>query len=76
MTILVNKIRCKNCGEEIVSTYTHNFRFCKFGTCAVDGGYDHLRRFEKIVLFLIPKFFEKGAAPTVRYPVFLLTQVL
>lgn len=36
MTILVNKIRCKECGEEIESTYTHDFRFCKCGACAVD----------------------------------------
>ena len=43
-TILVNKIRCKKCGEEIESTYTHDFRFCKCGACAVDGGHDYLRR--------------------------------
>ena len=75
MTILVNKIRCKKCGEEIESIYTHDFRSCKCGTCAVDGGHDYLRRFGKIVLFLIPKFFEKGAVPTVGYPVFPLPQV-
>lgn len=44
MTILVNKIRCKKCGEEIESIYTHDFRSCKCGACAVDGGHDYLRR--------------------------------
>ena len=44
MTILVNKIRCKKCGEEIESTYTHVFLSCKCGACAVDGGHDYLRR--------------------------------
>ena len=44
MTILVNKIRYKKCGEEIESTYTHDFRSCKCGACAVDGGHDYLRR--------------------------------
>ena len=42
MTILVNKIRCKKCGEEIESTYTHDFRSCKCGACAVDGGHEYL----------------------------------
>lgn len=45
MTILVNKIRCKKYGEEIESTYTHDFRSCKCGTCAVDGGHEYLRRY-------------------------------
>lgn len=42
--ILVNKIRCKKCGEVIESTDRHNFKFCKCGTVAVDGGRDYLKR--------------------------------
>ena len=42
--ILVNKIRCKRCGEVIESTDRHDFKFCKCGAVAVDGGHDYLRR--------------------------------
>lgn len=33
--ILANKLRCKKCGEEIESTYPHDFRSCKCGTCGI-----------------------------------------
>lgn len=42
--IIVNKIKCKKCGEEIESTYTHDFVTCKCGACSVDGGHSYLRR--------------------------------
>lgn len=42
--ILINKIRCNKCGDEIESTNTHDFKFCKCGAVAVDGGKDYLRR--------------------------------
>ena len=42
--IIVNKIRCKKCGNEIESTYRNDFKFCKCGAVAVDGGKDYLRR--------------------------------
>ncbi len=42
--ILVNKIRCNKCGDEIESTYRHDFVTCKCGACSVDGGKDYLRR--------------------------------
>lgn len=42
--ILVNKIRCKRCGEVIESTDRHDFKFCKCGAVAVDGGTDYLKR--------------------------------
>lgn len=41
--ILVNKIRCNKCGDEIESTHRHDFKFCKCGAVAVDGGLDYLR---------------------------------
>lgn len=44
MIILSNKIRCNLCGDEIESTSTHNFRFCKCNSVAVDGGLDYLKR--------------------------------
>lgn len=42
--IKINKIRCNNCNDEIESTYRHDFKFCKCGQSAVDGGKDYLRR--------------------------------
>ena len=42
--ILKNKIRCNKCGDEIESTHRHDFKFCKCGAVAVDGGMDYLRR--------------------------------
>lgn len=42
--ILVNKIRCKKCGDIIESTYTHDFKTCKCGAVSVDGGTEYLRR--------------------------------
>lgn len=43
--IIVNKIRCQKCGDVINSTHRHDFKFCKCGAVAVDGGKDYLRRY-------------------------------
>lgn len=42
--ILVNSIKCKHCGDVIVSTHRHDFQRCKCGKVFVDGGLDYLRR--------------------------------
>lgn len=42
--IVINRIRCKKCGDVIESTYRHDFKDCKCGAVAVDGGKDYLRR--------------------------------
>lgn len=44
MEIIKNSIKCKKCGDEIESKTVHDFRFCKCGAVAVDGGHDYLRR--------------------------------
>lgn len=44
MKIIKNAIRCKRCGDEIESTYRHQYVICSCGACAVDGGHDYLRR--------------------------------
>lgn len=44
MKIVKNAIRCKICGDEIESTYRHEYVSCSCGACAVDGGHDYLRR--------------------------------
>ena len=42
--IKANKAQCKLCKDIIESKTVHDFRFCKFGSVAVDGGHDYLRR--------------------------------
>lgn len=42
--IILNKIKCKKCGEEIESCFVHDFKFCKCGAVAVDGGREYLKR--------------------------------
>lgn len=42
--IIHNRIRCKLCGDIIESKYTHDFKFCKCGAVAVDGGKEYIRR--------------------------------
>lgn len=44
MKILVNRIKCKKCGDVIESKSVHDFNFCKCGKVAVDGGQDYLKR--------------------------------
>lgn len=42
--ILINKIKCKKCNDVIESMHRHDFKFCKCGVVAVDGGHDYLKR--------------------------------
>lgn len=42
--IVTNKIRCKKCGDIIESKYRHDYKECKCGAVAVDGGHDYIRR--------------------------------
>lgn len=42
--IIKNCIKCKSCGDIIISTHRHDFKRCSYGRVAVDGGYDYLKR--------------------------------
>ena len=53
MRILVNKIRCNKCGEEIESTSTHDFKWCRCKSVAIDGGLDYLRGLLKIKTIIL-----------------------
>ena len=44
MSIITNKVKCKKCGDIIESKHRHDFKYCKCGSIAVDGGHDYLRR--------------------------------
>ncbi len=45
--IIKNSIRCKKCGDVLVSEHEHDFKQCSCGACAVDGGHEYLRRVGK-----------------------------
>ena len=42
--IIVNKIKCKKCGDIIESKSTNDYKRCSCGAAAVDGGKDYLKR--------------------------------
>jgi hypothetical protein len=42
--IVVNQIRCKKCEDTPFSASRHDFKYCKCGAVAVDGGQEYLRR--------------------------------
>lgn len=44
MKILFNSIQCKHCEQIINSRHVHDFKSCRCGKVAVDGGLDYLAR--------------------------------
>lgn len=42
--IVKNCIKCKSCGDVIISTHRHDFKRCSCGRVAVDGRHDYLKR--------------------------------
>lgn len=43
MTQRLNRAKCKNCGNVIVSRHHYDFQRCKCGAIFVDGGNDYWR---------------------------------
>ena len=42
--IVQNQVKCLKCGDEPFSKHVHDFKYCKCGAVAVDGGMEYLRR--------------------------------
>jgi len=42
--IVLNRVRCKRCGDIIESKHRYDFVWCRCQAIAVDGGLDYLRR--------------------------------
>lgn len=42
--LIRNAIQCVNCKDIIESRYTHDFKWCKCSTVAVDGGLSYTKR--------------------------------
>ena len=42
--IIRNRAKCLKCGEIVESTFTHDYKRCRCGALAVDGGHDYIRR--------------------------------
>ena len=45
--LIKNIIKCNHCGDVIESKHRHDFKFCKCGTVAIDGGLSYTRRIFK-----------------------------
>ena len=43
-TLIQNELECKQCGDRIYSASRHDFKYCKCGSVAVDGGMSYIRR--------------------------------
>ncbi len=41
--LVLNRIRCNSCQEEITSYSVHDYQSCKCGKCAIDGGVSYRR---------------------------------
>jgi MinD superfamily P-loop ATPase len=42
--VVSNQVRCKKCNDTPYSANRHDFKYCKCGAIAVDGGMDYLKR--------------------------------
>ena len=42
--IIVNKAKCKKCGDIIESKEVNDFKRCTCGSIAVDGGHEYIKR--------------------------------
>lgn len=42
--LIRNAIQCVHCRDVIESKHTHDFKWCKCGTVAVDGGLSYCKR--------------------------------
>jgi hypothetical protein len=42
--LVFNAVQCAQCDDVVVSTHRHDFRYCKCGAIAVDGGLEYTRR--------------------------------
>ena len=48
--IIINRIKCKFCGDILESKSRHDFKFCSCGKVAIDGGHFYLKRSGKPVI--------------------------
>lgn len=42
--IIINKAKCKKCGDIIESKEINDFKRCTCGIIAVDGGHEYIKR--------------------------------
>lgn len=48
--VVTNKAQCKLCNDVIESMHRHDFKWCKCGEIAVDGGKSYIKRAAKTSL--------------------------
>lgn len=49
--ILSNQVECNKCGDKPYSAHRHDFKHCKCGWIAVDGGMEYLKRSGNLVAY-------------------------
>ena len=42
--IIINKVKCVNCGDILESKTVNDYKRCSCGKIAIDGGHDYLKR--------------------------------
>lgn len=42
--LIFNAVQCAKCDDVVVSSHRHDFRYCKCGAIAVDGGLEYTKR--------------------------------
>lgn len=42
--LVFNAVQCGKCNDVVASTHRHDFRYCKCGAIAVDGGLEYAKR--------------------------------
>ena len=57
--IIINKAKCRLCGDILVSEHRYDFKQCRCGELAIDGGNEYIRRVVKTDLQNIIELSEK-----------------
>ena len=57
--IIVNKVKCRLCGDVLISEHRYDWKQCRCGELAIDGGTKYLRRVVKTDLVNIIELSEK-----------------
>lgn len=57
--IIINKAKCRLCGEVLISEHRHDWKQCRCGELSIDGGNDYIRRVVKTDLANIIELSEK-----------------
>lgn len=60
-----NVIKCKLCNDVIESEYRHDFKWCRCGSCAIDGGLAYQRILGDLenIDMTLTEYYKEGEKP-------------